>query len=182
MAVSSSEPILALKIATFANRNCLPHDRQKPTSELYGKCQRIRGSGLWARLRAHRQPLSAAQRRTGDRHRPCRTERRRRLSRYGALLRTWQKRAADRRSLAQLVRPAPGALDESRPRSRSCRKGGGRRFRLCLTVAVSSALRLFARRRAPQSRRKFGAARSEEHTSELQSHVNLVCRLLLEKK
>src|SRR5690242_21090814 len=26
------------------------------------------------------------------------------------------------------------------------------------------------------------AARSEEHTSELQSHVNLVCRLLLEKK
>src|SRR5690242_21424089 len=32
----------------------------------------------------------------------------------------------------------------------------------------------------------FGAARhqkrSEEHTSELQSHVNLVCRLLLEKK
>src|SRR6266480_5083515 len=27
-----------------------------------------------------------------------------------------------------------------------------------------------------------GAARSEEHTSELQSHVNLVCRLLLEKK
>ena len=24
--------------------------------------------------------------------------------------------------------------------------------------------------------------RSEEHTSELQSHVNLVCRLLLEKK
>src|SRR5438477_8911353 len=31
--------------------------------------------------------------------------------------------------------------------------------------------------RAGQSR-----ARSEEHTSELQSHVNLVCRLLLEKK
>src|SRR5690242_21004847 len=26
------------------------------------------------------------------------------------------------------------------------------------------------------------ARRSEEHTSELQSHVNLVCRLLLEKK
>src|SRR5438477_8100506 len=26
------------------------------------------------------------------------------------------------------------------------------------------------------------ANRSEEHTSELQSHVNLVCRLLLEKK
>src|SRR5260370_20140420 len=30
----------------------------------------------------------------------------------------------------------------------------------------------------PRSRQK----RSEEHTSELQSHLNLVCRLLLEKK
>src|SRR6266480_6558297 len=29
---------------------------------------------------------------------------------------------------------------------------------------------------------RSGAVRSEEHTSELQSHVNLVCRLLLEKK
>src|SRR5690242_21246771 len=28
----------------------------------------------------------------------------------------------------------------------------------------------------------LAAVRSEEHTSELQSHVNLVCRLLLEKK
>src|SRR5690242_21505422 len=28
----------------------------------------------------------------------------------------------------------------------------------------------------------LGDNRSEEHTSELQSHVNLVCRLLLEKK
>src|SRR5260370_18085986 len=28
----------------------------------------------------------------------------------------------------------------------------------------------------------FSAVRSEEHTSELQSHLNLVCRLLLEKK
>src|SRR5438477_6628068 len=28
----------------------------------------------------------------------------------------------------------------------------------------------------------LGLTRSEEHTSELQSHVNLVCRLLLEKK
>src|SRR5438477_9483630 len=30
--------------------------------------------------------------------------------------------------------------------------------------------------------RPFLMSRSEEHTSELQSHVNLVCRLLLEKK
>src|SRR5260370_27064903 len=33
--------------------------------------------------------------------------------------------------------------------------------------------------RPPRPRRR---ARSEEHTSELQSHLNLVCRLLLEKK
>src|SRR5260370_24151569 len=31
-------------------------------------------------------------------------------------------------------------------------------------------------------RRRAGCERSEEHTSELQSHLNLVCRLLLEKK
>src|SRR5437588_7236523 len=30
--------------------------------------------------------------------------------------------------------------------------------------------------------RTFRSARSEEHTSELQSHSDLVCRLLLEKK
>src|SRR4051812_49795047 len=30
--------------------------------------------------------------------------------------------------------------------------------------------------------RRAARGRSEEHTSELQSHVNLVCRLLLEKK
>src|SRR5260370_32372373 len=29
---------------------------------------------------------------------------------------------------------------------------------------------------------RHGQGRSEEHTSELQSHLNLVCRLLLEKK
>src|SRR5690242_21374735 len=34
----------------------------------------------------------------------------------------------------------------------------------------------------PGDQRQGAAARSEEHTSELQSHVNLVCRLLLEKK
>src|SRR5438477_854360 len=37
--------------------------------------------------------------------------------------------------------------------------------------------------RAPEDpERREHDARSEEHTSELQSHVNLVCRLLLEKK
>src|SRR5260370_40954998 len=32
------------------------------------------------------------------------------------------------------------------------------------------------------STRSWRSVRSEEHTSELQSHLNLVCRLLLEKK
>src|SRR4051812_49588160 len=39
--------------------------------------------------------------------------------------------------------------------------------------------------RRPAAHHDHGAqlgVRSEEHTSELQSHVNLVCRLLLEKK
>src|SRR5437773_7439497 len=31
-------------------------------------------------------------------------------------------------------------------------------------------------------KKKYNGARSEEHTSELQSHHDLVCRLLLEKK
>src|SRR5437016_7132731 len=47
--------------------------------------------------------------------------------------------------------------------------------------------RTYPLRRRSQARRNFQAdriekARSEEHTSELQSLTNLVCRLLLEKK
>src|SRR5438477_4951329 len=42
---------------------------------------------------------------------------------------------------------------------------------------------VFQRRlRRVGSRSPAATWRSEEHTSELQSHVNLVCRLLLEKK
>src|SRR2546430_13582105 len=47
-----------------------------------------------------------------------------------------------------------------------------------------SSLRPCQRAASPASeriRRKVSAARSEEHTSELQSQSNLVCRLLLEK-
>src|SRR4029434_3173027 len=45
----------------------------------------------------------------------------------------------------------------------------------------------FSRRFCPKRRTrertvKLRAIRSEEHTSELQSHLNLVCRLLLENK
>src|SRR5260370_10028456 len=34
----------------------------------------------------------------------------------------------------------------------------------------------------PRRNKDIAVGRSEEHTSELQSHLNLVCRLLLEKK
>src|SRR5256886_13496605 len=46
------------------------------------------------------------------------------------------------------------------------------------TSARSSGLRL----NKAASLRSGGTSRSEEHTSELQSQSNLVCRLLLEKK
>src|SRR5690242_20860400 len=52
-------------------------------------------------------------------------------------------------------------------------------FDLFEREAKSGANECIARgRRAAE----LGVERSEEHTSELQSHVNLVCRLLLEKK
>src|SRR5260370_18818077 len=38
------------------------------------------------------------------------------------------------------------------------------------------------RQQAERREIEMKAVRSEEHTSELQSHLNLVCRLLLEKK
>src|SRR5207237_10715242 len=56
------------------------------------------------------------------------------------------------------------------------------------SLAVESTVDIHTRHQR-LSRRLFGVphqgrstARSEEHTSELQSHLNLVCRLLLEKK
>src|SRR5438093_6877450 len=42
--------------------------------------------------------------------------------------------------------------------------------------------RCMSPRRCPSRHRHVAARRSEEHTSELQSLTNLVCRLLLEKK
>src|SRR5215204_7583969 len=54
------------------------------------------------------------------------------------------------------------------------------------TLSLHDALPIFHRRirgpaRVPRPRDGQGG-RSEEHTSELQSHSDLVCRLLLEKK
>src|SRR5438105_11064064 len=64
----------------------------------------------------------------------------------------------------------------SRPRNcyaiqRQSRRGGGLRSSLARRARLHRHARLL--RRPP---------RSEEHTSELQSRVDLVCRLLLEKK
>src|SRR4051794_41236055 len=44
------------------------------------------------------------------------------------------------------------------------------------------AIRSAVERRSEEGQRDAGSNRSEEHTSELQSPVHLVCRLLLEKK
>src|SRR5438034_4101039 len=56
-------------------------------------------------------------------------------------------------------------------RTRWTRRSRSRRSAPCATRSGPS-------RSSPTSR----ASRSEEHTSELQSHSDLVCRLLLEKK
>src|SRR5690242_21124196 len=69
---------------------------------------------------------------------------------------------------------------------------GRRDRRSSARAGLGTAARPLARRRGTEPRRaarprrrlcaRLPPPRSEEHTSELQSHVNLVCRLLLEKK
>src|SRR2546427_4935272 len=62
------------------------------------------------------------------------------------------------------------------------RSGCGKRYDRCNAVAGSrygTSLKSGGVRSAPSNR---PLVRSEEHTSELQSQSNLVCRLLLEKK
>src|SRR5436190_11071912 len=57
--------------------------------------------------------------------------------------------------------------------------------RVFLTMCGGSARRTAKpdfTRRSPHSGGRRRSGRSEEHTSELQSHSDLVCRLLLEKK
>src|SRR2546429_6081939 len=52
-----------------------------------------------------------------------------------------------------------------------------------VTEVIRDPLELGHHRPQPQrARRRAGPERSEEHTSELQSRLHLVCRLLLEKK
>src|SRR5260370_13314901 len=57
------------------------------------------------------------------------------------------------------------------------------RREFCERPAAAVRAPLFlARADAPLTELLHHPVRSEEHTSELQSHLNLVCRLLLEKK
>src|SRR5690242_21631334 len=58
----------------------------------------------------------------------------------------------------------------------------GTRPYACSAKKVTSAPREVGSSTPTRSAGFVRASRSEEHTSELQSHVNLVCRLLLEKK
>src|SRR3712207_7417828 len=65
---------------------------------------------------------------------------------------------------------------ERRQRSRRCRRRGHR------TLARHQRRRVQGAKPIEGTQRAADRARSEEHTSELQSRQYLVCRLLLEKK
>src|SRR5207237_10831476 len=69
---------------------------------------------------------------------------------------------------------SPREQPDPRPLSRKGLRGGATNARRCTGNDHDFAIHA---RLASLSRQ-----RSEEHTSELQSHLNLVCRLLLEKK
>src|SRR2546426_3038645 len=72
-------------------------------------------------------------------------------------------------------------LFRSLPGDGSARLGGALR----LGTRADQLLEVGAHQRLPQRLAELGSVarlRSEEHTSELQSPCNLVCRLLLEKK
>src|SRR2546430_5806582 len=70
-------------------------------------------------------------------------------------------------------------LFRSRAGERHPRAGAGDRRGPALACGLAEGLR---ERRPERIVLAPGTARSEEHTSELQSQSNLVCRLLLEKK
>src|SRR5688572_32660690 len=80
----------------------------------------------------------------------------------------------------------PGAIDNRAPITDKMKHGHRGRY-LCPEGAKTNQPKATpwvndAHKRASPERAKRLIARSEEHTSELQSQSNLVCRLLLEKK
>src|SRR5438046_96176 len=86
-------------------------------------------------------------------------------------------RAADRHLVARWQRHAKGALDVER--SEALPVCDGRRDDC---VGRSILVLTCGKCRLKKRRQNVFSNRSEEHTSELQSLTNLVCRLLLEKK
>src|SRR5256886_11033277 len=82
---------------------------------------------------------------------------------YTTLFRSWRRSRFTRTILGMRVRDATVA-----------------RLLACCLAAAALACR--EARRANPRPADAGTMRSEEHTSELQSQSNLVCRLLLEKK
>src|SRR2546426_8153949 len=94
----------------------------------------------------------------------------------------WER--ADERRVDELARVASAArrLDEhDPPRAERAREPGGDRVAGHVPRVGQWVRRLEPAIRC-EHRQLPGRERSEEHTSELQSPCNLVCRLLLEKK
>src|SRR5436190_18273567 len=83
-----------------------------------------------------------------------------------------------------LPRPPRSTLFPYTTLFRSLQHGGNAMRRLALGLDVETAGGNFAVEQAHQVgvAARADLVRSEEHTSELQSHSDLVCRLLLEKK
>src|SRR5207237_2102738 len=84
---------------------------------------------------------------------------------------------------------SPPARDPVCAAARQAAAAGERQSRLpgkpdSRTLPHRSGAALRSRRGCPRPRRSHARLRhrSEEHTSELQSHLNLVCRVLLENK
>src|SRR2546422_7255278 len=85
------------------------------------------------------------------------------------------RRGSDRPGLAHPTRHRLAELELQRLRAGQSRSGSV----VCGMEAVAAARRRYP---APRCRTPQPHLRSEEHTSELQSRLHLVCRLLLEKK
>src|SRR5260370_3861861 len=79
------------------------------------------------------------------------------------------------------VRPASRCSSSSPTHTMGVRPAASAAFVFFATVCSVSPKNC-RRSECPMITKQTKAARSEEHTSELQSHLNLVCRLLLEKK